>query len=166
MTPVNVLKVPPFLDVKPEQRAGLEPPHKMAVSGPLYCEVKIDLTQRRRNLYDAMSVPADAEFGKALVDTGAVATCIDAGVATALGLETIDRGMFQNMLQTIVALPLCSAAIQFAGYAFEIRKAAVVDLQRFGLISLIGRDILHFGDLRYCGNRGDWEFSIPGLSRP
>lgn len=164
MTPVNVLKVPPFMDVKQEQRAKLKPPYKMAVSGPLYCEVKIDLTQRRRNLYDVVGLPADPEFGKALVDTGAVATCIDEGVATALGLETIDRGSFQNMLQTSVALPLCSAAILFAGYAFEIRKAAVVDLQRFGLISLIGRDILHFGDLRYCGDKGDWEFKIPGLS--
>ena len=164
MSPVHALKVPSFLDVKREQIVELESPHKMAVCGPLYCEVKIDLTQRRRNLYDAVGLPANPEFGKALVDTGAVATCIDAGVAAALGLETIDRGSFQNMLQTYVALPLCSAAILFAGYAFEIRKAAVVDLHRFGLISLIGRDILHFGTLCYCGDKGEWEFKIPGLS--
>lgn len=164
MTPENALKVPPFLSVKREQRVRLQPPHIMAIDGPLCCEVKVDLTHRRRNLYDALSVPAVAESGKALIDTGAVATCIDADVAAALGLETIDRGSFQNLLQTSVVLPLCSAAIMFSGYAFEVHKAAVVNLKRFGLISLIGRDILHYGTLNYRGDQGGWEFKIPGLS--
>ena len=157
MTLANVLKVPPRIDVTREQRGELKPPHTMAIDGPL-CEVRVDLTQRHRDLHTALDLPAEAEFGKALVDTGAVATCIDVGVATALGLETVDRGSFQNALQATVALPLCSAAILFAGYSFEIRKAAVVDLQRFGLVSLIGRDILHFGTLCYCGDKGEWEF--------
>lgn len=158
----RLVKVPPLMKVKPEQRSGLAAQYLMGLDG-LLSDVLVGPDQRLRNLQQIVGVPDNTLEGKTLVDTGAVFTCIDQDAATDLGLQRVDYVDVSTSLQSSVLAPVYTAEVAFSGYVFEL-FAVAVNLKKNDLLSLIGRDILQLGTLYYSGTVGDWSFEIPNFS--
>lgn len=158
----KLVKVPPLMKVKAEQKGGLAAQYHVGLDG-LLSDVLVGPTQRLRNLQQIAGVPDNTLEGKTLVDTGAVFTCIDQEAVIDLGLQKVDHVDVNTSLQSSVLAPVYTAEVAFAGYVFEL-FAVAVNLKKNDLLSLIGRDILQLGTLCYSGVEGDWNFEIPGLS--
>ena len=74
------------------------------------------------------------------------------------------KGYAQSALADPVIVSMCAVVVSFCGYVFELMNAPIANLKRFGLVSLIGRDILQFGTLQYAGTEANWSFEIPGFT--
>lgn len=141
-------------------------PHLMGLDGPC-CDVKIDLTRRYRNFYEALGLPHDESLpGRAFVDTGAIATSIDIKAANELHLPMVGKTTIQTAYSGGIEARLYPFTMTFCGYAFELLNAPGAPLERFGLIAIIGRDVLLQGVLDYSGVEGEWNFEIPNYPPP
>ena len=163
MNSANVIKVPPLIKLSEVEKADLEAPHLMGLDGARG-DVKVEPTERYRNLYEVVGLPNKCRRGKALLDTGAIATSIDVNAAKCLNMEVVSRTSVQTAYQGTIIAPMFSFTMTFCGYTFEFQNAPGADLDRFGLLAIIGRDILLHGVHEYSGVAGTWNFTIPGLS--
>ena len=163
MNPAKTVKVPPLVRLSEMEKADLNAPHLMGFKGAR-CDVKIDLTERYSRLYEMVGLPRGGLQGRALVDTGAIATSIDKSAAKRLNMEVVSRTLIQTAYKGTIVAPMFSCTMTFSGYSFVIQNAPGADLERFGLIAIIGRDILLHGVHEYSGVKGDWSFTIPNLS--
>ena len=163
MNAANVIKVPPLIKLSEVEKADLEVPHLLGLNGPRG-DVKVELAERHRHIHELVGLPYECRRGKALVDTGAIATSIDISAANSLNMEVVSRTIVETAYQGTNVAPMFSFTMTFCGYAFEFQNAPGADLERFGLLAIIGRDILLHGVLKYSGVEGDWSFTIPNLS--
>ena len=125
----KLLKAPPLMKVKPEHRDRLKPPYLMGVDGPL-CDIEVSPTQQLRNLQLIAGLADEPLEGRALVDTGAIATCIDSDAAYNLGLQMVDTAYAQTAFQSPVLVSMYSAVVTFAGYAFELHNSPSANLKK------------------------------------
>lgn len=147
-----------------QERANLTAPHLMGLDGAR-CDVKIELTERYRNIYEVVGLPrVESLQGKALVDTGAIATSIDKKAAQRLNMEVVGRTQIRTAFKGNIVAPMFSFTMTFSGFGFVFQNAPGADLEEFGLLAIIGRDVLLPGVLEYSGVNGDCSFIIPGLS--
>ena len=163
MNPAKMVKVPPLVRLSEKEKADLTAPHLMGLDGARG-DVKIDLTERYRHLNEVIGLHSKSLRGKALVDTGAIATSIDINAAKSLNMEVVSRTLVQTAYQGTIVAPMFSFTMTFSGYAFVFQNAPGADLERFDLLAIIGRDILLHGVHNYSGVKGDWSFIIPNLS--
>lgn len=164
MNSANVIKVPPLIKLSKQERANLTAPHLMGLDGAR-CDVKLELTKRYRNFYEVIGLPHDKSLqGKALVDTGAIATSIDINAANCLNMEVVGKTKIQTAYYGIIEAPMFSFTMTSFGYSFVFQNAPGANLKRFDLLAIIGRDVLLQGVHEYSGVEGNWSFEIPGLS--
>jgi len=94
------------------------------------------------------------QVGWSLIDTGASNTCIDVGVATALGLPIINRVTVQTPAgptqQNVFAAKLSFPGADLPVLSFI--EACGAELINQGIVALIGRDFLENKTLIYDGN--------------
>lgn len=166
MDPGNVIKVPPLIRLSQQERDNLAAPHSMGFHGAR-CDVKIRLPERYRNIYKVLGLPHDKSLqGKALVDTGAIATSIDIDAADSLYLARVGKTIVQTAYHGTTEAHMHPCTMTFCGYPFEFQNAPGAPLKRFGLIAIIGRDVLLHGVLDYSGVEGEWNFAIPNYPPP
>ncbi len=131
----------------------------------------------------ALPVPAPIA-GHLLVDTGATGTCVALDVAEELGLIPVNirqsygvGGLHQNNVYAITldlsfgtpggVIHTLSATIEALGvpelgkHAKELR----VDGAPIRMTGLLGRDVMRFATIKYCGRTGkvDYEFDFTAL---
>ena len=97
--------------------------------------------------------------GLALIDTGALVTCIDDSVAVDAGLPVVDKGRISSATDTpevsvyagkiVLVQEGQSAGVETA--QVEARRAFGVNILNQGIIALIGRDVLTQAFLLYIG---------------
>ena len=158
----HLVKAPFFLSLTDEQKSRFTLPDILGYEGPCY-PVKITPVERQLNLLKALKLDAPPQCGLALIDTGAGATSVDAAAMKEMGAKAFERASLQSSLTTESVHPVYSATIKILNYEIEVKKAIMSDLSRFGLISIIGRDVLSLGNLNYAGKAGEFTFEVPGL---
>lgn len=163
MTKTHELKAPFFIGLNDEQKSQLHHPLLLAYKGPLY-SVQLNLEEKQLNLLKALELDAPPISGCALIDTGAAATSVDASTMKQMGAKPFERASLQSSLTNSIVHPICSARITILNYTIEVKKAVMSDLSRFGLISIIGRDVLSLGNFNYAGQAGQFTFKIPELT--
>ena len=155
----QLIIVPPIFEFAKRAERPDNKPHELAFTGPRW-QVQIHPLEEDPKA----KAPATSQQGLALVDSGAIATAIDKQVADHFQLRPADEHPFSTPFNDQVRSPLYPFTIRYKGYIFNILKAPVADLQRHGLIALIGRDILLSGLFEHNGRKGTWEYTIPELT--
>jgi predicted aspartyl protease len=94
--------------------------------------------------------------GLALIDTGATTTCINKEAADAMGLPVIDVGKMSSATHVDEPSNIHPIKIEFVGVPItvEVERAMCANLKQFGLLALIGRDLLVHCNLVYNGFAG------------
>lgn len=117
--------------------------------GPL---VEVSARALRSDEPDEVEVVA----GKALIDTGASWTCIDASIAEQLGCTPVDSASMMSASHESVRTTVYAARLDVPILSSSItaRRAFGANLSPQGLVALIGRDILRFWHLTYDGPAG------------
>ncbi len=106
------------------------------------------------------TVPAPVS-GLAMIDTGAMMTCIDDEAALQLGLPVIDVIAIASASHAETMQRVYPAHIEgFGGISIEAPRAVGAALASQGLIALIGRDILQHCCLYYNGPAGQFTLSV------
>jgi predicted aspartyl protease len=100
--------------------------------------------------------------GRALIDTGASATCIDEGIAKQLGLPVVDTVQVATPSHASVQQNVYPAFIEVVGSSLVIDapRAIGAALAAQDLLLLIGRDLLQFCVLHYNGTTGQITLSL------
>lgn len=114
----------------------------------------VTYSEQHRAALAQAGIEVKSEVGQILWDTGASATCFDATTVTKLGLAVIDRAPHGGPLGFDQNAPRYEGQVIINGYSFHVARASAGYLARFGLIALIGRDILSRGRLEYDGRNG------------
>lgn len=122
-------------------------------SGPT-TEGTVTFSDRHREDLERSGKETNSKVGRILWDTGASSTCFDAKVAHDLGLAVIDRAPHAGPLGYDENAPIYEGQVIVNGNKFPVSRASAGILERFGLIALIGRDILSRGTLEYDGKTG------------
>ena len=94
--------------------------------------------------------------GWALIDTGADGTCIDGESATKMGLPVIDVVNMSSASHEDTPQNVYPIKIEFAGVPItvEAERAIGAKLTKFGLLLIIGRDVLQHCMFVYNGIAG------------
>ena len=101
--------------------------------------------------------------GWALIDTGANHTAIDGELAQELRLPVIDRINISTPSHEKHLASVYSGGIIYiknTGASFLLPRAVAAQLQKQGILMLLGRDFLSLGILIYNGNIGSFSFSL------
>lgn len=100
--------------------------------------------------------------GLALIDTGAISTCIDAGIASRIGLPVIDVVNMASASHASTQQNIHPVQIEVVGLPISIDapRSMGVLLANQGLIALLGRDVLQQCTLFYNGLTGQITLSI------
>ena len=102
--------------------------------------------------------------GFALIDTGALSTCLDISTAEIIGLPVCGTTEITSASHT-VEVPIFVGKLVLPNFInINVKRGAGVNLKEFGtdlgLIALIGRDILEIAILVYNGPGGSFSLSI------
>ena len=96
--------------------------------------------------------------GHALIDTGAIATCIDADTAKSLNLPVIDVVKMASASHPATDANVYPVRLEIIGspkpIEFNVARAIGAPLKVQGLIALVGRDVLAHCTLIYQGGIG------------
>ena len=157
-------KAPYFIGLTDEEKSRLHKPFILGLKGSL-CIVKINLTEAHLDLLRISEADPDPISGLAMIDTGAGATSVDEEAVRKIGAKEFDRASFSSSLSKNTSKPICSITITINDFKIEVTKAVMSNLKRFGLISIIGRDLLSLSDLRYEGHTGNYTLDFPGLTK-
>ena len=100
--------------------------------------------------------------GVALIDTGALSTCIDQKAADAAGLAVVDSGLMTSATHENELVPIYAARLDIAGIPenVEAKRAYGAILEPQGLTALVGRDLLASCILVYNGTDGSFSLSL------
>ena len=100
--------------------------------------------------------------GVALIDIGALCTCIDQKAAEAAGLAVVDSGFMTSATHENELVPVYAARLDIAGIPenVEAKRAYGAMLEPQGLIALVGRDLLASCILVYNGPDGSFSLSL------
>jgi hypothetical protein len=106
------------------------------------------------------SIPAPIA-GIALIDTGAIGTCIDDGVAQQLGLPVIDVVQMASASHAATQQNVYPAVLEVIGgnITLNVPRAMGAALGVQGLVALIGRDVLAQCTLHYNEPTGAFTLS-------
>lgn len=138
-------------------------PDLLAKEGPIVdIEVAVPNILRDYMTKNKLEVP-EAVKGKGLIDTGAAVSCIDDSVAIKLNVKP--TGMVKGHgMSGESNRNLYSAQIAIVTgpqrWAYESTRIMGVDIQKQGLIALIGRDFLRNGMMIYSGFSGIVDLGI------
>ena len=108
-------------------------------------------------------IPAPMK-GFALIDTGALSTCLDISTAEIIGLPVCGTTEITSASHT-VEVPIFVGKLVLPDFInINVQRGAGVNLKGFGtdldLIALIGRDILEGAILVYNGPAGSFSLSL------
>jgi len=100
--------------------------------------------------------------GRALIDTGALTTCVDRHAAEQAGLSVVGSGKMTSATHENEIVPIYAGKLRITGLPFEIkmRSALGANLRPQGLIALIGRDLLENCVLVVNGPDGSFSLSM------
>lgn len=115
-----------------------------------------------RSASSTVASQARLQSGQALIDTGADRTSFDRKAAEAAGLFRAGTGRISSATHHDQAAPQFDGRLRIDGLgrSFDLRRADGLNLRPFGLIALIGRDILEECVLVYNGPDGSFSLSI------
>jgi predicted aspartyl protease len=106
-------------------------------------------------------VPPAPITGTAIIDTGAMMTCIDDSVAKSMGLPIIDVLSMISASHSAVPQNVYPIRVEAVGTSieFDVNRAmgSIIDMQ--GVILLLGRDALRNCTLFYNGTTGQFSLS-------
>ena len=111
---------------------------------------------------DAGETPPAVVSGRALIDTGALVTCFDAGAAERAGLAVVGTGTVTSVRHADEVVPIFAGSlhIDWISVSVNARHAMGVNLESQGLIALIGRDLLANCLFVYNGLEGSFSFAV------
>lgn len=144
-------------DMSPNQTTQLGK-QALLKHGPRF---QVGVYRTLRAAYNRQVTPACE--GLALIDTGAIVSCIDSGTAESLGLPVIDTQGLTPVGRGPVMAPVYAATlteVDTGKVVNWIDEYAGVDLARWKVIALVGRDILTHGLLKYNGAKGEFSLSF------
>ena len=100
--------------------------------------------------------------GMLMVDTGALATCVDQNAAERAGLQVVDSGPVSSVTHANQVVPIYSGIIEIVGSGISVtcNRAYGVNLGQQGIIALVGRDLLKLSVLIYNGPDGSYSLSM------
>jgi len=100
--------------------------------------------------------------GDALIDTGAVRTCVDDQVARQLRLPVLGRANLSTASHASIQTNMHPVKIEFvgSGLSSNILQAPACSLASQKLAILIGRDVLQQFLLVYNGPLGQWTMTL------
>ena len=144
----KVTPIPPRVVL---QQAG---PVIQVILSPLEVHLKV-ITERGGELPPSLS-------GRALIDTGATMTCVDADAARRAGLAQVDSGTMTSATHANEKVPIFAGRLimDAASITVNANRAIGANLSPQGLIALIGRDLLAQCVLVYNGLDGSFSLSI------
>ena len=141
---------------------ALDPKTVLQKRGPVVqVSVSLGSAHAQTLQQSGQAVPAPIS-GYALIDTGADGTCIDGGSAAKMGLPVIDVTKMSSASHEDTAQNVHPIKIEFAGVPIivEAERATTAKLERFGLLLIIGRDVLQHCNLVYNGIAGAITLSV------
>ena len=138
-------------------------PTDLARDGPRF-EVEVGITNALQTHLQQKNMPVPNPVkGMGLIDTGAAVSCIDDAIATQLGIKPTGTTNAHGMSGPSVR-NLYSARITILAGAqkwnYDSTRIMGVNINKQGLIALIGRDLLGKGILVYSGYSGVVELGI------
>jgi len=140
----------------------LPPQQALAQRGPVV-QVTISLGTAMAQVLQQQGKPIPAPVsGLALIDTGATGTCINKDQAEAMGLPVIDVGKMSSATHEDEPSNIHPIKIEFVGVPItvEAERAMCAKLTKFGLLAIIGRDVLQHCNLVYNGFAGTITLSV------
>ncbi len=165
MDPTAPITAPPLYKLHNSSYPNIYPAQKLGFWG-LRHEVTIGLTNEYKKRYWYENLSEIDITGKAMIDTGSIASAVDSEVVTKLGVKSMDSTLLSTSAKGTKITEMYSLTMKFKGYYFDVFKMAEANLKPHNLIALIGRDILHLGSLQYTGPDAYWHFLIPGYAPP
>jgi hypothetical protein len=154
------------IDAKTKDRQGnVKPIHpKVALQnvGPSVQVILVPLEAQLRSIADNGGTPPQPVSGRALIDTGASITCVDAEAARQAGLAMVGTGTMTSATHANEVVPVFAGrlTIEPASITVNSNRAFGPNLKNQGLIALIGRDLLANCVLVYNGPDGSFSLSI------
>ena len=100
--------------------------------------------------------------GRALIDTGALLTCVDAAAAQRAGLAMVGTGMVTTATHANEVVPIFAGRLYIDAVSVSVNAnhAMGVNLESQDLIALIGRDVLVNCVFVYNGLDGSFSLSV------
>ncbi len=137
----------------------LQPSEAMRHVGPIMPVILTPLGASPQQSGDtALSVS-----GQALIDTGAMTTCVDAEAAKQVGLAIVGSGYINSATHADQEVPIFAGSLHIEGasMAAEFTQAFGANLAAHqGIVALIGRDLLSRCVLVYNGPDDSFSLSI------
>jgi len=140
----------------------LPAPFVLRTRGPAV-EIAVAVSSElEQSLSDANQPVRAAITGLALIDTGAVATCVDETVAQQLGVAPIDVVRISSASHAQADKSVYPVRLRLLGTTIEVAasRAIGVPLQPQGFIALLGRDFLERFVLIYNGPAGEMTLGL------
>src|SRR5438067_1699528 len=136
---------------------AIPPPIILAQRGPCV-QIAVTLADQIAGelVKQGKPVPA-AVSGLGLIDTGAVSTCIDEGVAKRMNLPVVNVVTLASASHASTQANVYPVKFQIAGFPVAINAPSAIGAQLAaqGLLALIGRDLLQHCSLIYNGFSGE-----------
>jgi hypothetical protein len=144
--------------------SGKLTPDLLAKDGPIVdIEVAVPNILRDYLTKNKLNVPETVK-GKGLINTGAAVSCIDDSVAIKLNVKPTGivrgHGMSGESNRNLYSAQIAIVAGPQQKWTFESTRIMGVDIQKQGLIALIGRDFLRNGMMIYSGFSGIVDLGI------
>ena len=134
-------------------KVPLPPGVALANGGPRVQTVVTPLEGHLKFLTTQGEEPPAPVAGHALIDTGALVTCIDQAAAMRAGLACVDSGPLTSATHTDQIVPVFAGRLTIEGFGqINALKCYGANLEPQGLIALIGRDLLSNCVLVYDGH--------------
>lgn len=93
--------------------------------------------------------------GSVLVDTGALASCVDCRAAEQAGLSVVGEGRMGSATHPNEVVPIYAGRLRVRDFVdIDLMGAYGANLDHQGLIALIGRDVLRLWTVVYNGPEG------------
>ncbi len=141
-------------------------PTVLAHFGPIL-QISVSIPQVLAALYTSLQIPLPSPVtGTALIDTGAMKSCVHGPIMSNLGVNPIGiitaltaaGPALQNLYPAHFTFPATNIEIDFSSVVGSDLSGQIINGQQ--LIALIGRDVLSLGILIYNGSLGTFSFSI------
>jgi hypothetical protein len=144
--------------------SGKLTPDLLAKDGPIVdLEIAVPNILRDYLVKNNKNIP-EVVKGKGLIDTGAAVSCIDDSIATKLNVKPTGvargHGMSGESIRNLYSVQISIVAAPQQKWTFESTRIMGVEIEKQGLIALIGRDFLRNGIMIYSGFSGIVDLGI------
>ncbi len=141
---------------------SLSPGGSLQQAGPLVQLTLTPLEEHAKAIAEKEGAMPEPVSGFALIDTGAVNTCVDQEAAKRAGLVIVDSGKMTSATHKAEVVPVYAGAFDFANFPINlvVQRAYGAHLAPQGLIALIGRDVLQRCLFIYNGPDGSFSLSL------